>query len=204
VIPIILVMYMRHVITGAILIGMAAGGALAGTHSYDGTGTVEMFSGSFDGADSFPFLGLAEGSFYEFHFEFDANATAVSDNGTTAQYAFGGGGSFIQMGGSVVEIETLGVTVSTTGFLGFHVENAGLGFTANIDMDGGVLDSTELPDSFELSQWGGGGYMDADSSENQFLLNIVLGSVQTATITPAPGTACLMLSGLGIVSRRRR
>ncbi len=194
---------MRSMMMGAVLV-LSAGGAAAGTHSLDGLGTVDMFGSGFDGADSAPFFGIGDGDAIVFHMEFDANAAAVSDNGLVATYEFLGGGSFFQMGQNVTSIETLSITVGTSGFIRFHAMNLGLGFSANMDFVG--LDpfaSTALPGSFDLAD-GGFGELDADSSLNQFLLPIVLGSAQSATITPTPGTGLVMLGGAMVCGRRRR
>jgi hypothetical protein len=185
---------------GAVSILMIAGGAYAGVYALEGTGVVDPFLGELDGADSFPFAGLSDGDSMGFHFEYDTEAIPVYVDGFIAEYELDGGGSYMQLGGSQIAIETLSVMVGEFpatghGVIQIMAENASLGFSSTVFLRGEFGLPAELPTFFELNETYFAREISADSDQNQTFNPIVFGTVLTAQVTPSPGTLCFLLGG---------
>lgn len=186
---------------------LAASTSTAGILALEATGTVEMFGSSFDGAGQFPFVGLNEGDAMEFRFAYDTAAAPVSNNGSIAFYEFSGTDSWVRLGDSTVQFDWIRIGVGTSfsgGVLSFSGFSAVHGMSAGLQLEGPGALSTDLPTALELDDFPWFRASSANSDLNQLLLPIVMGSVDTAVITPSPAGLCVMGLGLAGVWRRRR
>lgn len=201
---------MRHttLIAGTILATLS-GSSIADMLTFESTGIIIDFSPGFDAADEFPFVGLDAGDSLFYHFEFESTATPISMSANNALFELDGAGSYAILGSTVVNFERIRISVgSSDGVIGgyFNIEGYvdSLGINAGIGMQGGAFLAPELPSSIDVSQFNWARNAGADSDQNQILFPIVLGSVDTATLTPAPASSALLLAAAGFARRRRR
>jgi len=201
---------MRHttLIAGTILATLS-GSSIADMLTFESTGIITDFSPGFDGADEYPFVGLDTGDSLFYHFEFESTATPISMSANNALFELDGAGSYAVLGSTVVNFERIRISVgSSDGVIGgyFNIEGYvdSLGINAGIGMQGGAFLAPELPSSIDVSQFNWARNSGANSDQNQVLFPIVLGTVDTATITPAPASSALLLAAAGFARRRRR
>ncbi len=171
----------------------------------DGAGVATDLHPEFLGGGLYPFAGLAAGDPIAFRFVFDSDATAVSNDGTTAVYEFAGAGSTMTLGASVVALDALTLAVSAgdgVGSLDFRVVNEAAGFSASVFFLGQGDFSLAPPTS--LAGFDANGAFWANSDQNQVLLPILMGEITVAAITPAPGGMGLLGVGLLAAGRRAR
>ncbi len=181
--------------------------ASAGPLLLEGSGMTYEIRTDLPGGDSFPFTGLMPEVDVPFSFSvlFDSSTPATSNNGTTAVYHFSGTGSWMDIGGNLFEPTLLTVTTSTSAsssWLSFSLRHDTLGVTANLFFSTNQPGSLDLPTS--LSLYGSDGEMTANSDQNTFLIPILAGMFDGATITPAPSGWGLLGLGLIVAGRRRR
>ena len=201
---------MRHttLIAGTILATLS-GSSIADMLTFESTGIIIDFSPGFDGADEFPFVGLDAGDSLFYHFEFESTATPISMSANNALFELDGAGSYAILGSTVVNFERIRISVgSSDGVIGGYFNIDGyvdsLGINAGIGMQGGAFLAPELPSSIDVSQFNWARNAGADSDQNQILFPIVLGSVDTATLTPAPASSALLLAAAGYARGRTR
>gem|GEM_PF-2996394 len=201
-------MTMKHMtlIAGTVLTTLASS-SLADLYTFESTGTITDFRPSFAGADQFPFVGLSEGDSLFYHFEYDNSVSAISDDGFTTTYEFDGLGSYALLGSTRIDFDRIRIAISSDGVLGGGIGFSGyldeIGVSAGLNMDGAAPMSNELPTSIDINQFTWSRNAGANSDQNQVLFPIVLGTVDTATITPAPASSLLLLAGAGFARRRR-
>lgn len=186
---------------------LAASASTAGIFTLEATGTVEMFGSSFDGAGLFPFNGLSEGDAMEFRFAYDTAATPVSNDGFLAFYEFSGTDSWVRLGDSTVQFDWIRIGVGTSfggSLLSFSGFSAVHGMSAGLQLEGPGTLSTDLPTALELGDFPWFRASSANSDLNQLLLPIVMGTVDTAVITPSPAGLGLLGFGLAAGWSRRR
>ncbi len=191
------------------LLTLSAATANAEIYSFDAIGEVVQFGTDCDGADAFPYAGHNEGDSMAFHFEYYTDAIAVSNGGFIAEYELAGNGSTMQFGDSIAAVETLMISVgefpaSGHGLLRFQAFNETLGISAYVYLRGSTPLAPALPTSLDFEDFTIETDMYANSDANQLLLPIVLGQLNDASVTPAPGSAAAMLGGLLLATRRRR
>jgi len=189
-------------------LAMGAGAASGDILALEGAGTIEQFSGSFAGADQFPFIGLNDGDAISFRYQFDTTASAVSFDGLIANYAFSGDGSLMQLGSSMLTFDSMTMRVGTTtsggGEIELHGFNSALGVSASVSFFSSSAMAMDLPTSFDFNSFDSFREFDADSNLNQFLLPIAFGTLDSAQIVPTPGMGSFIAAGLLIGLRHRR
>jgi hypothetical protein len=193
---------------------IALGVTAAATHAagaplvFEATGTIEMFSSSFLGADRLPFLGAADNDPVFFHFEFDSDAAPSSVDGDWYQYTFDGSSSYIDLGPNRAYFETFvlstGVTSSGYGGITFTGENQSLRFSAGAGLFSYSPLSGEIPTALDFDEFTSQRDFYADSFSNQFLLPIAFGGLNSASITPTPSSVLPIACGALLMTRRRR
>lgn len=186
---------------------LAASTSTAGVFTLEATGTVEMFGSSFDGAGLFPFNGLSEGDAMEFRFAYDTAATPVSNDGSLAFYEFSGTDSWVRLGDNTVQFDWIRIGVGTSfagSLLSFSGFSAVHDMSAGLQLEGPGTLSTDLPTALELGDFPWFRASSANSDLNQLLLPIVMGTVDTAVITPSPAGLGLLGFGLAAGWSRRR
>lgn len=198
-------MSLKTVIIASAL-GLVSFNASSEIFTFESTGVIEQFGVGFGGADQFPFIGLAAGDQIFFHFEYDINTLPTSNDGLKASYNFDGAGSFVRLGSTTLEFDEISISLGSGagGHMSFNGSIASLGFSAGLTIEGPTPLQIDLPTSIDLSQFTWSRNSGANSDQNQFLLPIVMGTVDTAVITPAPATIPLIMGGLLVGTRRRR
>ena len=176
--------------------------------TFESTGIITDFRPGFDGADEFPFIGLNEGDSLFYHFEYDSDVSAISDNGFTTTYEFAGAGSYAFLGSTRVDFDSIRISISSDGISGGGIGFTGfvddIGVSAGVNLDGASPMSGELPTSIDINDFTWARLSGANSDQNQITFPIVMGTVDTATITPAPASSALLLAAAGFARRRRR
>lgn len=188
-------------------LAVLAGTTVADMLVFESTGIITDFRPSFAGADQFPFVGLTEGDSLFYHFEYDNSVSAISDDGFSTTYEFDGMGSYALLGSTRIDFDRIRIVISSDGVLGGGIGFSGfldeIGVSAGLNMDGAAPLSNELPSSIDINQFTWARNAGANSDQNQVLFPIVLGTVDTATITPAPASSALLLAAAGFARRRR-
>ncbi len=188
-------------------ISIASSSLFASPLVFEASGTIEMFSSSFGGADQYPFLGATDNDLVRFHFEFDTDAMPDSVDGDWYRYEFDGSSSYIDLGPNRAYFETIilstGTTNSGSGGVSFTGINDTLGFQAFAGLFGAAPMTGSIPDSLSFDDFNSSTF-DANSSQNQFLLPIAFGVLDSASITPTPSTMAPLFCGMMIMGRRRR
>lgn len=188
-------------------LGFVSFSASAEILALEGTGTVEMFSSGFNGADLFPFVGLNDGDAISYRYQFDTNTSPASIEGGFANYEFDSSGSYMQLGDSVLNFDSvtlrIGTHINGNGVLSFTGYNSALGVITSMLLLGPDSLSMDLPQSIDFESFTSGREFYANSDANEFLLPIVFGNLNNAQITPAPGVLSVALCSLLYGSRRR-
>lgn len=176
-------------------------------YSFESTGVITDFSPGFGGADQFPFIGLNTGDSLFYHFEYDINIAPSFSDGFTTRWEMDGSGSYAMLGSTRVDFDSIRIVVSSDGILGGNLGFSGFvdedGVSAGLNIEGPEPLGHVLPTSVNLSQFTWSRNAGADSDQNLLLFPIVLGTVDSATITPAPAGSLLLLASAAIVRRRR-
>jgi len=182
-------------------------GATAAPLVFRASGTIEMFS-HFSGSEFHPFTGVADNDPVLFHFEFDTDATPSSIDGDWYRYSFDGSSSYVELGTNRAYFETIvlgtGVSSSGSGGITFTGENQSLGFSAGARLFSFSPLSGEIPIALDFDEFTSQQDFYADSFSNQFLLPIAFGSLDSASITPAPSSIFPFACGALLMTRRRR
>jgi len=189
-------------------LAMGAGAASGDILALEGTGTIEQFSPSFDGADLFPFVGLNDGDAISFHYQFDTNTLPSSIDGMIATYELDATGSYMQLGESVMTFDSVTMRVGTSnsdhGLFTFLGHNSIFGASAFVGLFDSDPLSMDIPHAIEFDSFTWSRDFYADTDANQFLLPIAFGILDSAQIVPAPGLGSLIATGLLFGLRRRR
>lgn len=200
---------MKHVrfIAGTIAI-MIACAAQAEIYTFESSGVITDYSPGFGGGDQFPFVGLSAGDSLFYHFEYDINTIPVFDNGTTKTWEIAGTNSYAMLGSTRVDFDWIRIIISSDGVssagVGFNGFVDDIGVNAGLSMDGPVPMAVELPTSIDVNSFSWARNAGADSNQNNILFPIVLGTVDTVTVVPAPGAMGVVIGGVGFFGRRRR
>ena len=188
----------------------ATGPAHAEIYTLEMEGVITDFGANFTGADQFPFAGLSNGDQMLFHFEYDLSTMPSDTNGGLTYYTIDGAGSYVQLGASTIQFSQVSILVGTTngaqfGALGFSGIAPELnGFNAGFSIEGGPGLPGDLPTEINLSDFNSARNAGANNELNDFLFPIVLGTVDSITITPAPAGSFALLAGGLLASIRRR
>jgi hypothetical protein len=194
--------------TGALVVGVLSHSAGADALALVGEGTISDFGSGFGGADQFPFAGESAMSPVSFSFSYDTDAAPVEIIGGRATYEFDGTGSWFQLGSSTIEFDLVEIRVGETqfgqGVISMSGFNTALGVNAGIQFESLDPIPMDLPTSIDLGMFSSFREFLIDSDQNQFLLPIVLGSVTSASVVPAPGALGVLGVGCLLGARRRR
>ena len=187
------------------LISFSAGAEIL---TLEATGTVEMFSSSFNGANQFPFVGLNDGDAISYRYQFDTSSMPTSVEGGIANYEFDSSGSYIQLGDSEMNFDSvtlrIGTHINGNGVLSFTGYNSALGVSTSMLLLGPDSLSMGLPQSVDFESFTSQREFYVDTDANEFLLPVAFGNLNSAQITPSPATIPLVMGGLLIGTRRRR
>lgn len=167
----------------------------------------EFFQG-FEGGDRFPFVGLErlDGAFFQVQYDTDLEPVLI--DGMAARYELDAAGSSLLLGESLLSFDTATLQIGTNsagnGFVSFSGQNDEHGTRASFSMFGLSPMSMDLPRSLDLAQFSLGNDFSADSVDNQLLLPIAFGGLNSVAVVPAPGSMLVLVAGALATTRRRR
>ncbi len=190
------------------VIALATCNALAQTYTFESTGVITDFGSEFSGADMFPFVGLSAGDSLFYHFEYDISTAPTSSTGLSTIWEISGTNSYAMLGSTRVDFDRIQIVISSdgvsSGSLGFSGFVDAIGVSAGLGMDGSTPLAHELPTSININDFTWARNAGANSDQNPLLFPIVMGTVDTVTIVPAPGAMGMVIGGVYLFARRRR
>lgn len=197
----------QSVPAAVLAVGSLCGPAAAQLYTLEFGGEIENFIASANGADQFPFSMTAHADPLLYHFEYDISAAPVSFLGERPIYEFEDGNSWVRLGDTTVVLDGIRITVGSVNgesllFVDGWVES--LDFTATAELFGFAEIPNALPTSIDLEDFNSARNLYANNDANQFLLPIVLGSLDSASIVPAPAGMFVLALGAAVAPRRLR